>query len=72
LDVRRDIDPTEIPIRLRGDFDIAQMISRLYSGVAADYVVSPDNQPPSIGSGQRHNIPCWSDFLMSNRAKWMA
>jgi hypothetical protein len=68
-DLKLDIDPTETLIRVRVDVDIAQIISRLYSGVAADHMMSPDDQPPSIGNGQRHTIPCRSDFLMSTRAK---
>jgi hypothetical protein len=42
-DVRRDIDPKETPIRVRGYVDIAPIISMLYSGVAADHMLSPDD-----------------------------
>jgi hypothetical protein len=70
-DLRREIDPTETPIRVRIDVVIVQIISRLYSGVGADHVVSADVQPPSIGSSQRHNSPCRSDFLINAKAKWI-
>jgi hypothetical protein len=70
-DLRRDIDPIQTPVRVRVDVNIAHIISMLYSGVAADHVVSPDEQPLSIGSGQGHKILCRSDFLMMTKGKWM-
>jgi hypothetical protein len=57
-ELRGDIDPTETPIRLRVDVDVAQIISGLYSEVGADHVVSPDDQLPSIGewSAAQHSV----------------
>jgi hypothetical protein len=46
---RCDLDPTETPTRLRVDVDIAHIISRLYSEVGADHVVSPDDHSPAMG-----------------------
>jgi hypothetical protein len=48
-DFKQDIDPTEIPIRVRAEVNIAHIISRLYSGVGDDHVVSSEDPPPSIG-----------------------
>jgi hypothetical protein len=58
-ELRCDIDPTETPIRLRVDVDIAQIISKLYSEVDADHVVSPDDDSPAMGqcSAAQYSVP---------------
>jgi hypothetical protein len=42
------IDPRETPIRVPVDGHIAEIISRLYSSLDDDHVVSSDDHPPSI------------------------